>query len=170
MTVVAAAPLTSIAVAPETFLTSTSLRATTTSADALTERALTAALLVRSKTTLLSVMFEVEQIKHGPEKLSVGANVKRWENIFPIITSRVKETPTAVLITAGSVPPKIILVRGISGSELRLTELALAAASAKPASSVKFQSAASADWTWLSASTPPKTSVPPSASLLFVIE
>ena len=84
-------------------------------------------------------MFEVEQIKHDPENSTVGANVKRCEFAPPIVTSLVKETPTAVLIVAGAPPLKIILVA------LSTSELALTAACAKPVSSVKFQSAASAD-------------------------
>ena len=81
-----------------------------TSADAATERALTAALLVRSKTTLLSVMFEVEQIKHAdPENRAVGFNVKREESASPIVTSLVKETPASISIVPADVPPKIIL-------------------------------------------------------------
>ena len=81
-----------------------------TLADAVTERAFTSALLVRSKTTFSSLMFEVEQIKHDPENVTVGANVKRCEFISPIVTSLVKVTPALVSIVAGAPPPKMILV------------------------------------------------------------
>jgi hypothetical protein len=54
-------------------------------------------------------MLEVEQIKHAPENVTVGANVKRCLFISPIVTSLVNETPALVLIVAGSAPTKIIL-------------------------------------------------------------
>ena len=159
VTVVAAAPLTEIAVAPLTFLTSTLLRTTVTSAGASTETALTAVLL-ESKITLSSVVFEFEQIMHVPPDEMIMT--------LPLLV-----VPSIARALVMAIPLDVTSM--ISGAKAIVFKASFPVFTAviprsKVLSPPTIQSTASADWTWLSDRTPPKKSALPRASLLFEIE